>query len=150
MRLKEIDLTREKYIDYIIWEHDIVSIKFNDTEIIMNSREFDKLKEDIIKQNGLAKVEFNVANDVGESTKSEVVLKEELRKTIDRIVDLQTKYDSTYFELMEEIVSPTFIDRLKIKDKLYPMLERKSKLMGYKEKLEAQLKYGELQWVWLK
>ena len=133
MRLDEIDLTGEEYIDYIIWEYDIVSIKFNNTEIIMNYKDFDKLKKDIIKH----------ANDAKEPPKSETVLKEELRKTIDRIVDLQTKYDSIYFALMEEIVSPTFIDRLKIKDKLYPMLERKSKLMGYKEKLEAQLKYGE-------
>lgn len=145
MRLDEIDLTGEEYKNYSYYGFDDTAlIEFDSTEIIMNSRDFDKLKEDIIKQNGLAKVEFNVANDAEEPPKRETLLKE-LRKTIDKIVDLTTRYDSTYFALMEERVSPRFIDVLEVKDELRPMLEKRNKLMRYKEELEAQLKYGEFQ-----
>lgn len=149
MRFKKIDLTREKYFDYTIWGYGIVSIGFDDTEIIMNSREFDKLKEDIIKQSRLGEIEFNVTKDTEELPKKETLLKE-LRKTTDKIVDLKTRYDSLFFALMEERVSPRFIDRLEIQDKLRPMMEKINKLGSYREKLEAQLKYGEFQWVWLK
>lgn len=142
MRLDEIDLTKEKYIDSIIWKYDIVSIKFTDTEIIMDYKDFDKLKEDIIKQNGLG--EFNVANDAKELSKKETLLKE-LTKTTDRITDLTNRYDSKYYELMKNMKYHTFKEDLEVKNKLLPIWRERNNLMNYREKLEAQLKYGELQ-----
>lgn len=149
MRLGEIDLTGEEYKNYSYYGFDdIFLIKFSDTEITIDSREFDKLKEDIIKTERLVKV-FNVASDDKEPPKREILLKE-LTKTIDRITDLTNRYDSKYYELMKNMKYHTFKEDLEVKNKLLPIWRERNKLMNYKEKLEAQLKYGGLQGVCLK
>ena len=143
MRLYDIDLTEEKYYSYYIHEDDDnVDITFQDTEIIISSEAFNRLKEEIIgNEKGLSRVEFKVAD---KTPKKETLLKE-LIKTIDEITVLTNRYDSTYFTLMEDKEYPSFKDDLEVRNKLRSMWKERNYLMNYKEKLEAQLKYGELQ-----
>lgn len=146
MRLDEIDLTGEEYYSYYIHEDDDnVDINFQDTEITISSEAFDKLKEDILEQERLIKREDSatIEMDGKFSSKREILLKE-LTKTIDEINDLTNRYDSTYFALMEDRECPSFKDELEVKNKLRPMWEKRNKLIDYKEKVKAQLKYGEL------
>lgn len=198
MRLEEIDLTREEYKNYTIYEFDGTAlIKFDDTEIIMDlkdfnklieermdkigvideeiihgniidltenshskykiwdkydsmylyfgewileidKRDFDRLKEDIIKKEGLAKVEFNVANDAKKPTKRETLLKE-LIKTMDKENSVRTKYNEENVKLSAQM------NQNDVKEKLLPLAQKLNDIMTYKEKLEAQLKYGEFQ-----
>lgn len=46
---------------------------------------------------------------------------------------------------MEDRECPSFKDDLEVRNKLRPMWSKRNNLMNYREKLEAQLKYGELQ-----
>lgn len=143
MRLCDIDLTEEEYYSYYIHEDDDnVDISFQDTEIMISSEAFNILKEEIIgNEEGLSRVEFKVAD---KTPKRETLLKE-LIKTIDEITVLTNRYDSTYFTLMEDKEYPSFKDDLEVRNKLRSMWKERNYLMNYKEKLEAQLKYGELQ-----
>lgn len=147
MRLYDIDLTEEEYYSYYIHEDDDnVDINFQDTEITISSEAFDKLKEDILEQERLIKREDSatIEMDGKFSSKRETLLKE-LIKTTDEINDLTNRYDSTYFTLMEDRACPSFKDDLEVRNKLRPMWEKRNNLMNYREKLEAQLKYGEFQ-----
>lgn len=149
MRLEEIDLTGEEYKNYSYYGFDdIFLIKFSDTEITIDSREFDKLKEDIIKKEELAKVEFNFANDAKEPSKRETLLKE-LIKVIDSLKDLDKEseeiYEKEFGELVAEKPYPSQEDIFELKQKTLPLVRKMDELKYYKEKLEAQLKYGELQ-----
>ena len=142
MDIHYIDLTDEVFENYTSCEG-IVTLYFGNIGIQMDFLQFKRLKDIILLNEQLS--EECRQYEFKEQKPSKETLLKELRKTIDKIVDLTTRYDSTYFALMEERVSPRFIDVLEVKDQLRPMWEERNKLMGYKEKLEAQLKYGGLQ-----
>ena len=141
--MPDINLTDEEYYSYYIHEDDdVVDISFQDTEIMISSEDFNRLKEEIIgNEEGLSRVEVKV---VDKTPKRETLLKE-LMKTTDKITDLTNRYDSTYYALMSDRECPSFKDDLEVKNKLRPMWKERNNLMNYREKLEAQLKYGELQ-----
>lgn len=141
MDIHYIDLTDEVFENYTSCEG-IVTLYFGNIGIQMDFLQFKRLKDIILLNEQLS--EECRQYEFKEQKPSKETLLKELRKTIDKIVDLTTRYDSTYFALMEERVSPRFIDVLEVKDELRPMLEKRNKLMRYKEELEAQLEYGDL------
>ena len=145
MRLYDIDLTEEEYYSYYIHEDDDnVDITFQDTEIMISSEAFNRLKEEIIgNEEGLARVEFKVAD---KTPKRETLLK--LMKTIDEVENLVSRYDEKYLELMtqQDILSPD--TEIAVRKEIYPLYKEKQEKVAYMKKLEAQLKYGELQWTY--
>ena len=143
MKLDDVDMTSESYTGYFIDEGmDEVTLHFKETDVIISSEDFNRLKEEIIgNEEGLSRVEVKV---VDKTPKRETLLKE-LMKTTDKITDLTNRYDSTYYALMSDRECPSFKDDLEVKNKLRPMWKERNNLMNYREKLEAQLKYGELQ-----
>ena len=150
MRLYDIDLTEEEYYSYYIHEDDDnVDITFQDTEIMISSEAFNRLKEEIIgNEEGLARVEPNVATDEDKTPKRETLLKE-LIETIDKIEALDKEseelYEKEFAVLIAEKPYPSQREVFEIKQKGQHIIRKMEKLKYYKEKLEAQLKYGELQ-----
>lgn len=140
MRLYDIDLTEEEYYSYYVHEDDdAVDISFQDTEITISSEAFDRLKEEIIgNEEGLARVEFNVATDYDKTPKRETLIKE-LIKTMDKENSVRKKYNEENVKLSAQM------NQNDVKEKLLPLAHELNDIMTYKKKLEAQLKYGELQ-----
>lgn len=140
MRLEEIDLTGEEYYSYYVHEDDdAVDISFQDTEITISSEAFDRLKEEIIgNEEGLARVEFNVATDYDKTPKRETLLKE-LIKTMDKENSVRKKYNEENVKLSAQM------NQNDVKEKLLPLAHKLNDITTYKEKLKAQLKYGEFQ-----
>ena len=146
MRLYDIDLTEEEYYSYYIHEDDDnVDITFQDTEIMISSEAFNRLKEDILEQERLIKREDSttIEMDGKFSSKREILLKE-LIKTIDKIDDLTREYDEKYMESIGDAGFLTPSEEVKLKKELYPLHKEKNRQIAYKQKLEAQLEYGDL------
>ena len=143
MILEHINLTDEIYQkEYEVYPETVV-LRFNKTVVEITHEQFEKLKEDIIEQ----ELEGEITAIKPSSTKPperETLLKE-LTKTIDKITDLTNRYDSNYHKLMRSKKYHTFKEDLEVKNRLLPISRARNYLMNYKEKLEAQLKYGELQ-----
>lgn len=150
MRLYDIDLTEEEYYSYYIHEDDdVVDISFQDTEIMISSEAFDRLKEDILEQERLIKREDSatIEMDGKFSSKREILLKE-LIKTIDKIHDLDEKVDEKYAKeytkLLEKSAYPSQKEMFELQQTGNHLIKEREKLKVYKERLEAQLEYGDL------
>ena len=142
MRLYDIDLTEEEYYSYYIHEDDDnVDISFQDTEIMISSEAFNRLKEEIIgNEEGLSRVEFKVAD---KTPKRETLLK--LMKTIDEVENLVSRYEEKYLELMTQQDILSSDTEIAVRKEIYPLYKEKQEKVAYMKKLEAQLKYGEFQ-----
>ena len=142
MRLYDIDLTEEEYYSYYIHEDDdVVDISFQDTEIMISSEAFNRLKEEIIgNEEGLSRVEFKVAD---KTPKRETLVK--LMKTIDEVGNLVSRYEEKYLELMTQQDILSSDTEIAVRKEIYPLYKEKQEKVAYMKKLEAQLKYGELQ-----
>ena len=142
MRLYDIDLTEEEYYSYYIHEDDDnVDISFQDTEIMISSEAFNRLKEEIIgNEEGLSRVEVKV---VDKTPKRETLLK--LMKTIDEVENLVSRYEEKYLELMTQQDILSSDTEIAVRKEIYPLYEEKQEKVAYMKKLEAQLKYGEFQ-----
>lgn len=142
MDIHYIDLTDEFFENYTSCEG-IVTLYFGNIGIQMDFLQFKRLKDIILLNEQLS--EECRQYEFKEQKPSKETLLKELMKTTDEITDLINRYDSTYFALMLDKEYPSFEDDLEVKNKLRPMREKKNNLINYREKLEAQLKYGELQ-----
>ena len=142
MRLYDIDLTEEEYYSYYIHEDDdVVDISFQDTEIMISSEAFNRLKEEIIgNEEGLSRVEFKVAD---KTPKRETLVK--LMKTIDEVGNLVSRYEEKYLELMTQQDILSSDTEIAVRKEIYPLYKEKQEKVAYMKKLEAQLKYGEFQ-----
>ena len=141
-----INLTLNEYVGlWVSKEQDTATIIFKDTDITFSSEAFDRLKEDILEQERLIKREDSatIEMDGKFSSKREILLKE-LIKTIDKIDDLTREYDEKYMESRGDAGFLTPSEEVKLKKKLYPLHKEKNRQIAYKQKLEAQLKYGDL------
>ena len=148
--MPDINLTDEEYYSYYIHEDDdVVDISFQDTEIMISSEAFDRLKEDILEQERLIKREDSatIEMDGKFSSKREILLKE-LIKTIDKIHDLDEKVDEKYAKgytkLLEKSAHPSQKEMFELQQTGNHLIKEREKLKVYKEKLEAQLEYGDL------
>ena len=146
-----INLTFNEYVGlWVSKEKDTATIIFNDTDITFRSEAFDKLKEDILRQERLIKREDSatIEMDGKFSSKREILLKE-LIKTIDKIHDLDEKvdekYEKEYTKLLEKSAYPSQKEMFELQQTGNHLIKEREKLKVYKEKLETQLKYGELQ-----
>lgn len=142
MSLTIVDITPQVYEKVDIGSEEVI-LSFDSTEILMDLPDWNKLKRDIIEQEGLARVEFNVAIDENKTPKREILLKE-LIKTIDKIDDLTREYDEKYMESRGDAGFLTPSEEVKLKKELYPLHKEKNRQIAYKQKLEAQLEYGDL------
>ena len=142
MRLYDIDLTDEEYYSYYIHEDDdVVDISFQDTEIMISSEAFNRLKEEIIgNEEGLSRVEVKV---VDKTPKRETLVK--LMKTIDEVGNLVSRYEEKYLELMTQQDILSSDTEIAVRKEIYPLYKEKQEKVAYMKKLEAQLKYEELQ-----
>lgn len=141
-----INLTLNEYIGlWVSKEQDTATIIFKDTDITFSSEAFNRLKEDILEQERLIKREDSatIEMDGKFSSKREILLKE-LIKTIDKIDDLTREYDEKYMESRGDAGFLTPSEEVKLKKELYPLHKEKNRQIAYKQKLEAQLEYGDL------
>ena len=140
--MPDINLTDEEYYSYYIHEDDdVVDISFQDTEIMISSEAFNRLKEEIIgNEEGLSRVEVKV---VDKTPKRETLVK--LMKTIDEVGNLVSRYEEKYLELMTQQDILSSDTEIAVRKEIYPLYKEKQEKVAYMKKLEAQLKYEELQ-----
>ena len=145
-----INLTLNEYVGlWVNKEQDTATIIFKDTDITFSSEVFNKLKEDILEQERLIKREDSatIEMDGKFSSKREILLKE-LIKTIDKIHDLDEKVDEKYAKeytkLLEKSAYPSQKEMFELQQTGNHLIKEREKLKVYKERLEAQLEYGDL------
>ena len=137
-----VDLTNE-YFKIYTKKEDTTILYFSNTAIKLDNKSFEELKDQIMLSEELSE-SLKMFQRACDKPSKGTILKE-LTKTIDRITDLTNRYDSTYYTLMETKKYHDFKSDLEVKKEILPIWQERNDLMNYKEKLEAQLKYGELQ-----
>ena len=136
-----VDLTNE-YFKIYTRDEDIIMLQFNNTAIKLDNKSFEELKDQIMlseELSGSLKMFQRACDKPSKGT----ILKE-LLKTIDKIEDLTREYDEKYMESRGDAGFLTPSEEVKLKKELYPLHKEKNRQIAYKQKLEAQLEYGDL------
>lgn len=145
MNIKNIDLTDEVFNNYESSE-DVTTLHFAKITIKLDGQQFKKLKDTILLNEELDEAYrcFKIKTD---KPLRETILKE-LMKTIDKIEALDKESDELYEKefgaLVVEKPYPSQKEIFELKLKGHHLIRKMGSLKYYKEKLEAQLKYGEL------
>ena len=150
MRIDEnystLDLTNE-YFKIYARKEDTTILQFNNTAIKLDNKSFEELKDQIMlseELSGSLKMFQRACDKPSKGT----ILKE-LMKTIDKIEALDKEseelYEKEFGALVVEKPYPSQREIFELKLKGQPLIRKMESLKYYKEKLEAQLKYGELQ-----
>lgn len=129
-----IDLTENSYLKYELWDkYDSMYLLFGEWKIEIDKRDLFRLVKDVEK-----KQQENTACKI-ESKPTRETLLNELMKTIDKEYCLIKKYNKKFAKLS------AITNNEEIKRSLLPLSDEINDVKEYKEKLEAQLRYGELQ-----
>lgn len=135
MDIHYIDLTDEVFENYTSCEG-IVTLYFGNIGIQMDFLQFKRLKDIILLNEQLS--EECRQYEFKEQKPSKETLLKELIKTMDKENSVRKKYNEENVKLSAQM------NQNDVKEKLLPLAHELNDIMSYKEKLEAQLKYGGL------
>lgn len=140
-----VDLTNEYFKIYTIKE-DITILQFNNTAIKLDNKSFEELKDKIMLSEELSE-SLKMFQRACDKPSKGTILKE-LLKTIDKIQDLDEKVDEKYAKeytkLLEKSAYPSQKEMFELQQTGNHLIKEREKLKVYKERLEAQLEYGDL------